>query len=134
MAQTVGYASSGFNWTLLIAGVMAGPLLWSILSRIFRPEWFSSVNDYGSHQVGALLTGFGGARLHHRPGYHRVLDARCLLVYYVCGDRLFGSALTTKIRDYKLGCEEEAGLFKALVASLADFHLLPNSLRKLDKV
>jgi hypothetical protein len=30
--------------------------------------------------------------------------------------------------------EEEAGFFTALVASLADFHMLPNGLRKLDKV
>ncbi len=30
--------------------------------------------------------------------------------------------------------EEEAGFFRALVASLADFHLLPDGLRKLEKV
>jgi len=39
-----------------------------------------------------------------------------------------------KIQYYKMVYEEEAGFFSALVASLADFHLLPNALRRLDKV
>ncbi len=47
---------------------------------------------------------------------------------------VFGSALTMKIQTYKMVYEEEAGFFSALVASLADFHLLPNGLRRLDKV
>jgi uncharacterized membrane protein YedE/YeeE len=47
---------------------------------------------------------------------------------------VFGSALTMKIQYYKMVYEEEAGFISALVASLADFHLLPNALRKLDKV
>ena len=47
---------------------------------------------------------------------------------------VFGSALTMKIQYYKMVYEEEAGFFSALVASLADFHLLPNALRRLDKV
>ena len=45
-----------------------------------------------------------------------------------------GSALTMKVQYYKLVYEEEASFGKALVASLADLHLLPNGLRKLDKV
>ena len=47
---------------------------------------------------------------------------------------VFGSALTMKINYYKLVYEEEATFVKALVASLADMKLLPNSLRKLDAV
>ena len=39
-----------------------------------------------------------------------------------------------KVQYYKMVYEEEATFVSALVASLADLHLLPNSLRKLDKV
>ena len=47
---------------------------------------------------------------------------------------VFGSALTMKIQYYKLVYEDEANFFSALTASLADMKLLPNSLRKLEKV
>ena len=35
---------------------------------------------------------------------------------------------------YRMVYEKEASFTKALVASMADLHLLPNGLRKLDKV
>jgi hypothetical protein len=47
---------------------------------------------------------------------------------------VIGSALTMKIQYYQMVYEEEASFVKALVASLADMRLLPNGLRKLDKV
>ncbi len=66
MGQTLGYAASGFSSTLLTVGIMAlfgviaGSLLWSILSRSFRIEWFNSVGDFVNHVIGAVLMGFGG--------------------------------------------------------------------------
>jgi len=42
--------------------------------------------------------------------------------------------MTMKVQYYKLVYEEEATFIKALVASLADLRLLPDSLRSLDKV
>jgi len=66
MGQTLGYASHGFDRTLLtvgimaLFGVMAGSLLWSIISRSFRVEWFSSIKDFVTHVIGATLMGFGG--------------------------------------------------------------------------
>jgi len=142
MAQTVGYAGRGFDRSLLTFGVMAflgviaGSLLWSLLSRSFRFEWFSSVGDFVNHLVGAILMGFGG-----------VLALGCTIGQGITGIStlaagsfitfvaiIFGSALTMKIQYYKMVYEEEASFFTALVASLADFHLLPNGLRKLDKV
>jgi len=142
MAQSLGYAGSRFDNTLLTFGVMAflgviaGSLLWSILSRSFRFEWFSSVGDFFNHLIGAILMGFGGT-----------LALGCTIGQGITGIStlatgsfitfvaiVFGSALTMKIQYYKMVYEEEAGFFSALVASLADFHLLPNSLRKLDKV
>jgi uncharacterized membrane protein YedE/YeeE len=66
MGQTLGYAASGFDRTLLtfgimaLAGVVAGSLLWSLVSRSFRIEWFASARDFANHLVGAVLMGFGG--------------------------------------------------------------------------
>jgi len=66
MGQTLGYVASGFNRTLLtfgimaLAGVLAGSLLWSQISRSFRIEWFASVRDFFNYLVGAILMGFGG--------------------------------------------------------------------------
>jgi uncharacterized membrane protein YedE/YeeE len=66
MGQSLGYAASGFDRTLLtfgimaLAGVVAGSLLWSLVSRSFRIEWFASARDFANHLVGAVLMGFGG--------------------------------------------------------------------------
>jgi len=66
MGQTFGYVAGGFNSTLLtfgimaVAGVIAGSLLWSIVSRSFRIEWFASFKDFVNHVIGAVLMGFGG--------------------------------------------------------------------------
>ncbi len=66
MGQTLGYAASGFDRTLLtfgimaLAGVVAGSLLWALVSRSFRIEWFASTRDFVNHLVGAVLMGFGG--------------------------------------------------------------------------
>lgn len=142
MGQTLGYASGGFNRSLLTFGVMAflgviaGSLLWSLLSRSFRFEWFSSVGDFTNHLVGAVLMGFGGTlamgcTIGQGITGISTLAAGSFIAFVAI---VFGSALTMKIQYYKMVYEEEAGFFKALVASLADFHLLPNGLRQLDKV
>lgn len=66
MGQALGYAAGGFKHTLLtfgimaVAGVLAGSLLWSLVSRSFRIEWFASFRDFFSHLGGAILMGFGG--------------------------------------------------------------------------
>ena len=66
MGQALGYAASGFNRTLLtfgimaLAGVIAGSLLWSLVTRSFRIEWFASARDFVNHLIGAILMGFGG--------------------------------------------------------------------------
>jgi uncharacterized membrane protein YedE/YeeE len=66
MGQSLGFAAGGFDRTLLtfgvmaLAGVIAGSLLWSLLSRSFRIEWFASFRDFVNHLIGAVLMGFGG--------------------------------------------------------------------------
>jgi len=47
---------------------------------------------------------------------------------------IIGCTLTMKIQYYRMVYEDEASFIKALVASLADMKLLPNGLRKLDKI
>ena len=142
MGQTVGYASQGFDRSLLTFGVMAflgviaGSLLWSLLSRSFRIESFSSFGDFINHLVGATLMGFGGTLALGCTIGQGITGISTLAVgsFITFVAIVFGSALTMKIQYYRMVYEEEAGFFKALVASLADFHLLPNSLRKLEKV
>jgi uncharacterized membrane protein YedE/YeeE len=142
MAQTLGFATAGFERTLLTFGVMAflgvvaGSLLWSLLSRSFRFEWFSSFRDFVNHLVGAVLMGFGGTLALGCTIGQGITGISTLAIgsFVVFGAIVFGSALTMKIQYYQMVYEEEASFGKALVASLADFRLLPNGMRKLDKV
>lgn len=142
MAQAVGYAGSGFNSALLtfgvmaFFGVMAGSLAWALVSRTFRIEWFASAGDVFNHVLGAILMGIGG-----------VLAMGCTIGQGVSGIStlaigsfiafigiVLGSALTMKVQFYKMMYEEEASFGKALVTGLVDLKLLPESLRKLEKV
>jgi uncharacterized membrane protein YedE/YeeE len=142
MGQTVGYAAGRFGSSLLTFGVMAflgviaGSLLWSLVTRSFRFEWFSSVGDFLNHFIGAVLMGVGG-----------VLAMGCTIGQAVTGIStlalgsfitffaiLFGAAMTMKVTYYRMVYEDEATFGRALVAALADLRLLPGSLRRLDRV
>jgi len=85
-------------------GVIAGSLLWSLLSRSFRFEWFISFSDFAMHLVGAVLMGFGG-----------VLAMGCTIGQGITGVStlavgsfitfiaiVLGSTLTMKVQYYKL--------------------------------
>ena len=47
---------------------------------------------------------------------------------------IYGSALTMKVRYYKLMYEEDATFIKALMASLADLKCIPDKWRMLERV
>ncbi len=142
MGQTLGYAMKGFDSTLLtfgimaLAGVIAGSLLWALISRSFRIEWFASGRDFVNHLIGAILMGFGG-----------VLAMGCTIGQAVTGFStlalgsiltfiaiVLGSALTMKVQYYKMVYEDEATFFKALITALVDLKLLPAGMRKLEAV
>ena len=142
IGQTLGYLKSGLAMPALTFGVVAvigiilGSFIWSLITRRFRLEWFASVNDFIMHVIGAILMGFGG-----------VLGMGCTIGQGITGvstlalgsfftliSIIVGSALTMKIQYYKMVYEQEATFSKALIASLADLRLLPNSVRQLDKV
>ncbi|OOY42448.1 YeeE/YedE thiosulfate transporter family protein, partial [Solemya velum gill symbiont] len=84
----------------------------------------------------AILMGLGGVLAMGCTIGQAITGASTLAVgsFVAFGGIVFGSALTMKIQYYKLVYEEEASFGKALVASLADMRLLPNSMRKLEKV
>ncbi len=45
---------------MALTGVIVGSLLYAILSRSFRIEWFASGGDFLNHAFGAVLMGIGG--------------------------------------------------------------------------
>jgi hypothetical protein len=47
---------------------------------------------------------------------------------------VLGSALTMKVQFYQMMYEDEASFGKSLITGLVDLKLLPESLRKLEKV
>jgi len=142
MGQALGYAAGKFDISLLtfgimaLAGVIAGSLLWSLLSKNFRIEWFASFADFRNHVFGAVLMGFGG-----------VLAMGCTIGQGITGmstlalgsflaliSIIFGSAMTMRLQYYKLVYEADASFMKALLSSLVDFKLLPSAMRKLEAV
>ncbi len=142
MGQTMGFAAKGFGSAYLtfgimsVFGVVAGSLLWSLISKGFRFEWFASFHDFRTHFVGAVLMGFGG-----------VLGMGCTIGQGITGVStlalgsiitfiaiVFGSTLTMKVQYYKMVYEDEATLTKAVVTALVDMRLLPTGLRKLEAI
>jgi len=142
IGQSYGFMQSGFDKAMLnfglvsVIGVILGSLLWSLISRSFRIEWFVDIKDFFTHLVGAILMGFGGVLAmgctigQGITGVSTLAVGSILTLFSI----VFGSALTMKIQYYKLVYEDEASFFKALLTSLVDMKLLPASMRKLDAV
>ena len=142
IGQTLYYLKDGFKSNALtfglvsVFGVILGSLLWSLISRSFRIEWFSDSKDFINHFIGGVFMGFGG-----------ILATGCTIGQGITGVStlavgsiitliaiIFGSAMTMKIQYYKIVYEEEASFFKAFMTALVDFRLLPASMRKLDAI
>lgn len=142
MGQTLGFASGGFERALLTVGVVAvfgvvlGSLLWSLVSRSFRIEWFRSAKDAVNHIIGAVLMGFGGTLAMGCTVGQAITGVSTLAVgsMLTFAAIFLGSALTMKVQYYKLVYEDEATFGKALITGLVDLHLLPESMRRLEAV
>lgn len=142
MAQTLGYAGSALNSALLTFGVMAllgviaGSLVWSLLSRTFKIEWFASVQDFFNHLIGAILMAVGGVLAMGCTFGQGITGISTLAIgsFIAFIGIVLGSALTMKVQFYQMMYEEEASFGKALLTGLVDLKLLPESLRKLEKV
>ncbi len=142
MGEALAYVKGGadsllvsFGLTALL-GVIVGSFLYSIFTKKFRIEWFSSKQDVVNHLIGATLMGIGG-----------VLSMGCTIGQGITGvstlaigsmmvlvSIILGSALTMKVQYYKMVYEDEATFAKSLITGLVDMKLLPEKLRKLDAV
>lgn len=142
MGQTLGYTAGGFDKALLTFGVVAflgvvlGSLVWALISRSFRIEWFANFKDFYTHVIGAVLMGFGGVLAMGCTVGQAITGVSTLAVgsFIAFFGIVIGSALTMKVQLYKMVYEEEATFFKALITGMADLKLLPDSMRKFDKV
>ncbi len=142
MGQTFGYIKSGFDHGILTFGVMAvggvivGSLVWALLSRRFRIEWFASWKDFFNHFIGAVLMGFGGVLAMGCTIGQAITGVSTLAIgsFVAFFGIVLGSALTMKVQYYKMVYEDDATLFKSLVTGLVDLKLLPKKMRQLDEV
>ncbi|QKT04317.1 YeeE/YedE family protein [Ectothiorhodospiraceae bacterium 2226] len=119
-----------------LAGVIVGSLAWSLISRTFRWEWFSSFRDFMTHVLGGLLMGVGGVLAMGCTIGQGVTGVSTMALgsFLALGSIIFGSALTMKIQYYKMVYEDEASFGKAFVTALVDMRLLPSGMRKLEAV
>ncbi len=66
MGDTARYLMSPANFALInfgvtaLFGVIVGSLLYALISRSFRIEWFANFGDFLNHAVGGVLMGIGG--------------------------------------------------------------------------
>lgn len=142
MGQTAGYIASGFESKLVTFGIMAfggvvaGSLLWSLISRSFRFEWFNDFKDFAIHVIGAILMGFGGVLAMGCTVGQGITGVSTLAIgsFITLGAIILGSGLTMKIQYYKMVYEDEATFGKALITGLVDFKLLPSGMRKLEAI
>ena len=139
MGQSVGYIASGFKSIHLtfgivsVLGIILGSLIWSIISKGFRVEWFASFKDFYMHVIGAVLMGFGGVlalgcTIGQAITGVSTLALGSILVFFSI---IYGSALTMKIQYYGM-LYEEASFFDVLITSLVELKTLPSSMRKLE--
>jgi uncharacterized membrane protein YedE/YeeE len=66
MGDGVRYLMDPTNFSLVnfgiaaLTGVIVGSLLFALIARSFRIEWFVNFADFANHAVGAVLMGIGG--------------------------------------------------------------------------
>lgn len=141
IGQVTRYGANQFDERFLtfgvvsVIGVILGSLLWAVISRGFRVEWFASVRDFVNHFIGAVLMGVGGILALGCTIGQAITGASTLAVgsFIAFAGIVFGSALTMKAQYYKM-VYEDASFIKVLLTALVELRLLPASLRKLEKI
>ncbi len=116
--------------------MLAGSFAWALVSRTFRIEWFASTSDVLNHVLGAVLMGIGGVLAMGCTVGQAITGVSTLAIgsFLAFAGIVLGSALTMKVQFYQMMYEDEASFGKALITGLVDLKLLPESLRKLEKV
>lgn len=138
IGQVLRYGLNHFDERFLtfgvvsVFGIILGSLLWALVSRGFRFEWFASVRDFVNHLVGGVLMGVGGILALGCTIGQAVTGVSTLALgsFIAFAGIVFGSALTMKVQYYKMVYEGEATFTSALVTSLVELRLLPAALRK----
>jgi hypothetical protein len=141
-AHLVQLIDTGFDLVYLTlpliagTGILLGSLAYSAISKSFHIEWFNSLTDFINHIVSGFLMGVGGVLAMGCSVGQGITGVSTLSLgsFLALGSIIFGSALTMKVRYYKLVYEDEANLLTAILASLADMKLIPNKWRFLDRV
>lgn len=141
MGQTVRYGVQDFNQSYLtfgvvaVVGVVLGSLLWSLIARSFRIEWFASIGDFVTHLIGGILMGVGGVLAMGCTVGQGITGVSTLALGSVLAllSIIFGSALTMKIQYYRM-IHEDASFMQALLSSLVDFKMLPAKFRSLENL
>jgi len=141
MGQTLRYGVQDFSPSYLTFGVVAvlgvvlGSLLWSLIARSFRIEWFAGIGDFVTHLIGGILMGVGGVLAMGCTVGQGITGVSTLALGSVLAllSIIFGSALTMKIQYYKM-IHEDASFMQALTSSLVDFKLLPGKFRSLENL
>lgn len=117
-----------------VVGVILGAFLWSVFSRSFRWEYFTSLRDMANHVIGGALMGLGGVLALGCTFGQGITGISTLSLgsFIALAGIFFGSILTMKVEFYKMVHGKDTNWFKSLVESLADMHLLPGRARMLD--
>ena len=142
IGQVLRYGLNSFDERFLtfgvvsVFGIILGSLLWAVVSRGFRIEWFASVRDFFSHVAGGVLMGIGGILALGCTIGQAVTGASTLALgsFIAFAGIVLGSALTMKVQYYKMVYEGEATFGSALITSLVELRMLPASFRKHAKV
>lgn len=118
-----------------VIGVIAGAFASALSSGQFRVEWFTSWDDFFRHIGGAALMGIGGVLALGCTVGQGISGMSTLALgsFLALSAIVLGCAITLKVEYYKI-LYEDASLMHALVASLADLRLLPNSMRRLEAI
>jgi len=142
IGQVLRYGVNNFDERFLtfgvvsVLGIILGSLVWALVSRGFRIEWFASLRDFVNHFIGGALMGVGGILALGCTIGQAVTGASTLALgsFIAFAGIVFGSALTMKVQYYKMVYEGDATFFSALITSLVELRMLPASFRKHAKV
>ncbi len=138
-AHFAQYVYRGFDFTylsmgvVLLAGVIVGSFLYTLIFRRVRLEWFVAWDDFFRHVIGGVLMGIGG-----------VLALGCTIGQGITGFStmalgsfvsiaaiVVSSMMTMKYQYYRMLHDDRSSL-DAFITVLVDMHFLPNKLRRLE--
>jgi uncharacterized protein len=141
VAHIVQYIYQGFSDVFLslgvvvIAGVVGGSFIYTLVFKKIRIEWFHDVADFVRHVVGGILMGVGGVLAmgctigQGISGFATMSLGSMLAV----GSIVVGCMLTMKYQYYRIVYDDESRL-DALLTSLVEVRLLPSVCRRLDAI